>query len=358
MTWTQILYGWGGLNEAIFHLINGATPPSLASMVKFLALAGSYWTAPTVMVGLWLLAKRTDDARRANAINNALLLFAVAFAVALATASLLKVTLAFPRPSVVFGDAIRLIGEADSQYSLPSGHATFSALVVSALWALTSKPLQGVLILYLSAVGWSRVAAGMHFPADVAAGWIVGAASFQIAKVVIIHRSLKASGTGLWCGIAVCIAILDQIAKSMVSDHMALWEMRPITSFFNLVHVLNPGAAFSFLASAGGWQRYFFLAIAVLACGWLVVILSRPRSTTETVGFALILGGAFSNALDRALRGPVVDYFDFHWNSWHWPAFNIADVAICIGAGMVAFLTINSGNQFNNQHSGAANANH
>jgi signal peptidase II len=358
MIWTQILYGWGGLNEALFHLINGATPQSLAPLVQFFTLAGSYWTAPAAMIGLWLFAKRTDDARRANAISNALLLFAIAFAVALASASLLKFTLAFPRPSVVFGDAIRLIGEADSQYSLPSGHATFSALVVSALWALTSKRLQWVLILYLLAVGWSRVAAGMHFPADVAAGWIVGACSFLIAKRVIIHRSLKASVTGMWCGIAACIAMLDQIAKSMVSDHMALLEMRPITSFFNLVHVLNPGAAFSFLASAGGWQRYFFLAIAVLACGWLVVILSRPRPTTETVGFALILGGALSNALDRALRGPVVDYFDFHWNSWHWPAFNIADVAICIGAGMIAFLAIKSGKQFNIQHSGGANANY
>lgn len=359
MIWTQILYGWGGLNEALFHLINGATPQSLAPLVQFFTLAGSYWTAPAAMIGLWLFAKRTDDARRANAISNALLLFAIAFAVALASASLLKFTLAFPRPSVVFGDAIRLIGEADSQYSLPSGHATFSALVVSALWALASKRLQWVLILYLLAVGWSRVAAGMHFPADVVAGWIVGAASFLIAKRVTMHRSLKASVTGLWCGIAACIAMLDQMAKSMVSDHMALLEMRPITSFFNLVHVLNPGAAFSFLASAGGWQRYFFLSIAALACGWLVIILSRPRSTTETVGFAMILGGALSNALDRALRGPVVDYFDFHWNDLHWPAFNIADIAICVGSGLIVFLTfkVSTLSSIHNK-SGSANANH
>jgi signal peptidase II len=140
---------------------------------------------------------------------------------------------------------------------------------------------------------------------------------------------------------------------------MALREMRPLTSFFNLVHVLNPGAAFSFLASAGGWQRYFFLAIAVLACGWLVVILSRPRSTTETVGFALILGGAFSNALDRALRGPVVDYFDFHWNDLHWPAFNIADIAICVGSGLIVFLSfkVSTLSSIHNK-SGSANANH
>lgn len=358
MIWTQILYGWGGLNEALFHLINGATPQILAPLVQFFTFTGSYWTAPAVMVGLWLSAKRTSGEGRANAINRALILFIIAYGVALVAASLLKVALAFPRPAIVFGDAIRLIGEADSQYSLPSGHATFSALVVSSLWALASKRFQWVLILYLVAVGWSRVAAGMHFPADVAAGWIVGAASFQTAKRMLVYRSAKASVPGLWCGIAACIAMLDQIAKSMVSHHMALSEMRPITSFFNLVHVLNPGAAFSFLASAGGWQRYFLLAIAVLACGWLVIILSRPRSTTETVGFALILGGALSNALDRALRGSVVDYFDFYWNSWHWPAFNIADAAICIGAGMIVFLSVNSTKQFNIQHSGGANANH
>jgi signal peptidase II len=357
MILTQILYGWGGLNEALFHLINGATPQSLAPLVQFFTFAGSYWTAPAVMVGLWLSAKRTSGEGRANAINSALILFVIAFVVAFVTASLLKVTLAFPRPSLVFGDAIRLIGEADSRYSLPSGHATFSALVVSALWTLVNKRLRWILILYLVAVGWSRVAAGMHFPADVVAGWILGIASTQIAKRMLIWRSVKAPVAGLWYGLAVAIAMLDQLAKSLVSDHVTLLEMRPITPFFNLVHVLNPGAAFSFLASAGGWQRYFFLAVAVFACGWLIAILSRPRPNIEATGFAMILGGALSNALDRALRGPVVDYFDFYWNVWHWPAFNIADVAICIGAGLILVMAFKKSEQASIGNPGGVNEN-
>ncbi len=357
MNWAHAFYDWGGLNEALFRVINGATPQGLSPLVQFLALAGGYWSAPAVMAGLWLHARRAGAKHQAKFINNVLISLVIAYGAAILVAWLLKVTFAFPRPAIVFGEAIRVIGEADSQYSLPSGHATFSALVVSALWNLVNKRLRWILVLYPVLVGWSRVAAGMHFPSDVVAGWLVGTASMQIAARVLAWKSIKASRIGPWFGLAIGIAMLDQLAKSLVSDHMALLEMRPITPYFNLVHVLNPGAAFSFLASAGGWQRYFFLSIAVLACGWLVAILSRPRPKAEATGFALILGGALSNALDRALRGPVVDYFDFYWNAWHWPAFNIADVAICIGAGLIFILTFNAGEKSGNPNPGGVNAN-
>lgn len=91
MNWTEILYGWGGLNESLFHLINGATQQSLAPMLEFLVLVGSFWMAPAAMVGLWLLAKRGINERRANAIKSALLVFVIAIALAFLTASLLKV---------------------------------------------------------------------------------------------------------------------------------------------------------------------------------------------------------------------------------------------------------------------------
>lgn len=356
MNWAHAFYGWGGFNEALFHQINGATPQAPSALIQFFALAGGYWSAPVVMAGLWLHARRTDDKRQAMSINSVLISLAVAYGVALIAASLLKVTFAFPRPALVFGDAIRVIGEADSQYSLPSGHATFSALVISALWTLVNNRLRWILVMYLAAVGWSRVAAGMHFPTDVVAGWVVGATSVQVAKKLHFWKSFKTQTVGLWC--ALTIAMLDQLAKSLVSDHMTVLEIRAITPFFNLVHVLNPGAAFSFLANAGGWQRYFFLSIAVLACGWLVVILSRPRSRIESTGFSFILGGAMSNALDRALRGPVVDYLDIYWNAWHWPAFNIADVAICIGAGLVLVLTFKQSQESSRNNPGGIHANH
>lgn len=105
-----------------------------------------------------------------------------------------------------------------------------------------------------------------------------------------------------------------------------------ITPFFNLVHVLNPGAAFSFLAGAGGWQRGFFLAIALAVSVWLVWLLAKPLRRLEAMAYSLILGGAMGNAFDRAVRGQVIDYLDFHLRGWHWPAFNVADIAIVSGA--------------------------
>lgn len=135
-----------------------------------------------------------------------------------------------------------------------------------------------------------------------------------------------------WHLLALLVFASDQAIKSLVDLNTPEGWTHRVTGFFNLVHVLNPGAAFSFLADAGGWQRWFFLAIAVAASAWLTWTLSAPRGTTEALSFSLILGGALGNALDRAVRGQVVDYLDFHLGGWHWPAFNLADVAIVAGA--------------------------
>lgn len=132
--------------------------------------------------------------------------------------------------------------------------------------------------------------------------------------------------------LAIVVFAADQAAKTGIDMTTPLGWSREVTSFFNLVHVLNPGAAFSFLAGAGGWQRWFFLAIALVASAWLVWLLSRPLQKLEGLSYSLILGGALGNAFDRAVRGQVVDYLDFHLRGWHWPAFNIADMAIVGGA--------------------------
>ena len=126
--------------------------------------------------------------------------------------------------------------------------------------------------------------------------------------------------------------VADQIAKSYIDMTTPLGWSHEVTSFFNLVHVLNPGAAFSFLAGAGGWQRWFFLAIALAASAWLVWLLARPLREFEGLSYSLILGGALGNAFDRAVRGQVIDFLDFHLRGWHWPAFNIADMAIVVAA--------------------------
>ncbi|MFZ3141269.1 signal peptidase II [Polaromonas sp.] len=135
-----------------------------------------------------------------------------------------------------------------------------------------------------------------------------------------------------WYLLAIVIFAGDQTAKSYIDMTTPLGWSHEVTSFFNLVHVLNPGAAFSFLAGAGGWQRWFFLAIALAASAWLVWQLSRPLQKLEALTYSLILGGALGNALDRAVRGHVIDYLDLHLRGWHWPAFNIADMAIVGGA--------------------------
>ena len=142
------------------------------------------------------------------------------------------------------------------------------------------------------------------------------------------HSSRKAQ----WYSLAIAAFAGDQAAKSYIDMTTPLGWSHEVTSFFNLVHVLNPGAAFSFLAGAGGWQRWFFLAIALGVSAWLVWQISRPLRRMEALSYSLILGGALGNAFDRAVRGQVIDYLDFHVGGWHWPAFNIADMAIVGGA--------------------------
>jgi signal peptidase II len=140
------------------------------------------------------------------------------------------------------------------------------------------------------------------------------------------HRSSR------WYLLAFFLFVADQVVKSIVDALTPLGWSQPIAPFFNLVHVLNPGAAFRFLAGAGGWQRWFFLAIALAASAWLIWMLREPRPRSESLALSLILGGALGNGFDRAVRGHVIDYLDFHLGSWHWPAFNLADIGITVGA--------------------------
>jgi signal peptidase II len=135
-----------------------------------------------------------------------------------------------------------------------------------------------------------------------------------------------------WYALAIFAFLADQATKSYIDATTPLGWSREVTPFFNLVHVLNPGAAFSFLAGAGGWQRWFFLVIALVVSAWLVRQLYSPLRKLEGLSYSLILGGALGNAFDRAVRGQVIDYLDFHLRGWHWPAFNIADMAIMGGA--------------------------
>lgn len=137
-------------------------------------------------------------------------------------------------------------------------------------------------------------------------------------------------------GVAFAVFVIDLLTKTYFESTYYLGESRPVTSFFNLVLAHNYGAAFSFLADSGGWQRYFFAAIAIVAvmvC--LKLMISHAREKLFCLALALILGGAIGNLFDRIIYGYVIDFLDFYYGYWHWPAFNIADSAIVLGAGLL-----------------------
>ena len=138
-----------------------------------------------------------------------------------------------------------------------------------------------------------------------------------------------------WLGIATVIVLIDQITKVTITRLLTYGESLPVTSFFNLVLAHNKGAAFSFLATQGGWQRYFFTGIAVAAVVFIIYLLKRHAGQRLFCwALALILGGAIGNLIDRVLYGYVIDFLDFYVGKWHWPAFNVADMAIVGGAGL------------------------
>lgn len=136
----------------------------------------------------------------------------------------------------------------------------------------------------------------------------------------------------VWFGLSALVIALDQWSKSAMMDLLAFGEVRQVTSFFDLVMVLNSGAAFSFLSSASGWQRWFFIALALGISAWLAVLIIRHSAERLLpLCFALVLGGAIGNVIDRFYYGAVVDFLYFHIGPYGWPAFNVADAAISVG---------------------------
>ena len=138
-----------------------------------------------------------------------------------------------------------------------------------------------------------------------------------------------------WLVLAAVVIVADQMTKSLVVASLSRGEAIPITGFMSLVLAYNAGAAFSFLAGAPGWQRWFFATIAVLASAFLVYLLRRGGGRVLCAGLALILGGALGNLWDRIAIGKVVDFLLLHYGGWSWPAFNVADSAITVGAALL-----------------------
>ncbi len=155
-------------------------------------------------------------------------------------------------------------------------------------------------------------------------------------------RKAAAAGPGLllWLGLAAIVILADQVTKTLIVGWFQLGEVRPVTGFFNLVRAHNPGAAFSFMADAAGWQRWFFIIVGLLASGFIVwMIRSYPAQKLFCFSVSLIMGGALGNVIDRLLHGYVVDFLQFRFalleplfRGGYFPSFNVADSAITLGA--------------------------
>ena len=147
----------------------------------------------------------------------------------------------------------------------------------------------------------------------------------------------------LW--IAIVVGVLDQLTKFVIADYLEQREEVNLMLFLSLRLVHNTGAAFGFLSSAGGWQNIFFIIIALLACAVILWLIWRleTKDTLLASGLTLVLGGAAGNLTDRLIHGYVIDFIDFHYRTWHWPVFNVADSAITVGAVLLVIDALGSG---------------
>lgn len=151
-------------------------------------------------------------------------------------------------------------------------------------------------------------------------------------------HSLFAPAVRKWLWLALGVIVADHVTKWWISATLDYHEAVPVLPFFSLVLVHNTGAAFSFLANAGGWQRWFFTGVGAVATVILLHLLKKhAHDTRMALAFALVLGGALGNVIDRVRFGYVVDFLHFHYRAFSWPAFNVADAAISVGAALLVW---------------------
>lgn len=159
---------------------------------------------------------------------------------------------------------------------------------------------------------------------------------------------LKKQTSGLiFLWLSAVVFVVDLFTKYIVVTNFQLYESINILPIFNLTYARNYGAAFSFLADHSGWQKYFFILLAVVISAVLIYFLSQNKKEQKLLNYAysLIIGGALGNMADRAYHGFVVDFLDFYWKHWHYPTFNVADIAISVGAVLLAVDAFKNGDK-------------
>ena len=151
-----------------------------------------------------------------------------------------------------------------------------------------------------------------------------------------MHKSAGKFAWLHWLWISLVVLVIDQITKQAITASFQYGESKTIFSWFNLVLAHNTGAAFSFLAGASGWQREFFIVLTVAISSVLIWMLKNSSTNSVlSIALALVIGGAFGNLVDRTLHGYVIDFVQWHVAGYFWPAFNVADSAICLGAALL-----------------------
>ena len=179
--------------------------------------------------------------------------------------------------------------------------------------------------------------------ADALGGRVADTPSGHDARTAAVDgRPARRRAAVVRYGLVALVVVLDQITKVSIDRSLELYERIPVTSFFNVTKAYNPGAAFSFLSDAGGWQRWFFTVVSTVVSVVFVVWLQRmtPRERWLGLSIALILGGAIGNLIDRVIYGHVVDFIHVYWRDWYFPSFNVADAAITAGAAILIALTL------------------
>jgi signal peptidase II len=159
---------------------------------------------------------------------------------------------------------------------------------------------------------------------------------------IATSRFTGAKRLGLWLALAGLVVVLDQASKHLAVALLEPYRSLPVVPSFNLTLMYNEGAAFSFLAGAGGWQRWLFTGLAIVVSTVIVIWLGRlrPGESRMAMGLSLVLGGAVGNLIDRLWQGRVTDFIDVYYGGWHWPAFNVADSAITVGAVIMVLDTL------------------
>lgn len=325
---------------ALLRAINVSGSEALEPLMLAFSWLGHYWRLPLYAAGLLasaLVIRRRGERAGVWPSMMAAGNLVIAFAIAAPLTAALKYAFARPRPAALEG--VCVFTAADSAFFFPSGHAVFTGVLVASLWPVLPRWGRFVAVLFALGVAVSRVWLGAHFPSDVGAGLLIGIVVGAWTGWVA-DRWRADSGAALAFGLATLVLALDAGSKTTIAATVQLGERVHMTESYNVVYWRNTGAAFSFLHDASGWQRVFFILLALAISVWLIQeIRKRDIPLALRLGYGAVLGGALGNMFDRLFRDAVVDWLDFHWAGYSWPAFNAADVAIFLGAIIIVAAT-------------------